>query len=99
VHPIEWMSGAFGPVLVVLAIPAAQGEMSCYLLVGWQAWRTLHEIDIHSGLRSPLTRWVPLWGGMKHHDLRHAKPTRFNYSILLALLDCVFGATMDEKRA
>jgi len=98
VHPIEWMSGALGPVLVVLAVLLLRGEMSGYLLVGWQAWRTLHELDIHSGLRSPLTRWIPLWAGMKHHDLHHAKPTRGNYASSLTLWDRVFGTRIEEAR-
>ena len=96
VHPLEWMAGALGPVLVVLGVLVARGEMSGLLLVGWQAWRTLHELDIHSGLRSPVTRALPLWAGMKHHDLHHAKPTRGNYASSLTIWDRVFATRIDD---
>jgi sterol desaturase/sphingolipid hydroxylase (fatty acid hydroxylase superfamily) len=97
VHPVEWMAGALGPVIVVVALLVLRGEMSGYLLVGWQAWRTLHELDIHSGLRSPLTRCIPFWAGMKHHDLHHAKPTRGNYASSLTLWDRAFGTMIDDR--
>lgn len=98
-HPLEWMAGALGPVIVIGAILAVAGEMSAFVLVGWQAWRTLHELDIHSGLRSPLTRALPLWAGMKHHDLHHAKPTKGNYASSLTLWDRVFGTLILDGAA
>jgi sterol desaturase/sphingolipid hydroxylase (fatty acid hydroxylase superfamily) len=95
-HPVEWMTGALGPAAVIVGTVLLTGEMSAYVLVGWQAWRTLHELDIHSGLRAPLTRHLPLWAGMKHHDLHHAKPTKGNYASSFTLWDRVFGTLIDD---
>lgn len=95
-HPLEWMGGAIGPAIVIIALMLIFGELSAYLLVGWQAWRTLHELDIHSGLRSPLTARLPLWAGMKHHDLHHAKPTKGNYASSFTLWDQVFRTRIEE---
>jgi sterol desaturase/sphingolipid hydroxylase (fatty acid hydroxylase superfamily) len=99
VHPVELMMGTLGPVIVIAATLLVAGEMSAYVLVGWQAWRTLHEIDIHSGLRSPFTAGLPLWAGMKHHDLHHARPTLGNYASSLTLWDRLLGTAIDQGGA
>lgn len=99
VHPAELMLGTLGPVIVIVATLLVAGEMSAFVLVGWQVWRTLHEIDIHSGLRSPLTAALPLWAGMKHHDLHHARPTLGNYASSLTLWDRLLGTAITEGEA
>lgn len=96
-HPLEWSSGALGPVFAITGILLWQGEMSAYVLIGWQSWRVLHELDIHSGLRSPLTARIPLWASMKHHDLHHARPTQGNYASSFTIWDKVFGTCIAEK--
>lgn len=96
VSPAEWMIGAIGPALIVAVILLVQGQMSAWTFVGWQAWRTLHELDIHSGLRAPITRFLPLFAGMRHHDMHHAKPTKGNYASSLTLWDRVFGTLITE---
>lgn len=96
VHPLEWMLGAVGPALIVLGILLVQGQMSAWTFVGWQIWRTVHELDIHSGIRAPITRYIPLFAGMRHHDLHHAKPTKGNYASSLTLWDRVFRTLIVE---
>lgn len=89
-HPIEWMAGAMLPVFVIAGIILIMGSMNAWLLMAWIAFRQLHELDIHSGTKSPIGDWIPLWGKTLHHDLHHAKPNLGNYASTLDLWDRVF---------
>jgi sterol desaturase/sphingolipid hydroxylase (fatty acid hydroxylase superfamily) len=90
VHPLEWMIGSAGPVAGVALVLGIWGEMSAWTFWLWGAFRTLHELDIHSGIRSSWARAIPLYGVMEHHDRHHAKPTLGNYASTLTLWDKVF---------
>ena len=57
-----------------------------YLLV-----RNLHELDIHSGIISPLGKLMPIYAPAEHHDLHHSKPTKGNYASTFELWDRVLG--------
>ena len=90
VHPLEWLGGGIGPAIGIGSIIIIFGEMSAYTLWFWGFWRTLHELDIHSGIASQLGRFVPLFADTTHHDIHHARPTQGNYASSLTLWDKMF---------
>ncbi len=88
VHPYEWMLGYIGPFIGIIAI----GMLSSFSI--WAFWiymviRNLHEIDIHSGFPSLISRWIPFWSESEHHDLHHEKLDG-NYASTFTLWDHVF---------
>lgn len=91
VHPAEWMTGAIGPVAGIIALGWVQGEMNAWIFLAWVALRTTHELDIHSGVRSWMSRALPLLAPTEHHDLHHAKPTLGNYASTFRVWDRVLG--------
>lgn len=86
VHPLEWMIGAVGPFLGVLVL----GEVHIHVFWAFAVWRTFHEIDIHSGFKSPLGKLIPFYGKAEHHDLHHSK-VRCNYSSMFTFWDAILG--------
>ena len=91
VHPVEWMVGAIGPVLLIVAFILVQGQMNAWTFLAWGAIRTLHELDIHSGVRSVLGPRLPLFAPTEHHDLHHAKPNKGNYASTFLAWDKLMG--------
>ena len=86
VHPLEWMSGFIGPFIGILLL----GGVSIYAFWLYLIVRNLHELDIHSGLKSSfLNRLFPFSGTNEHHDLHHAKRDG-NYSSTFTLWDTIF---------
>jgi len=86
VHPLEWMSGFIGPFIGILLL----GGVSIYAFWLYLIVRNLHELDIHSGLKSSfLNRLLPFSGTNEHHDLHHAKRDG-NYSSTFTLWDTIF---------
>ena len=87
VHPLEWMLGAFGPVLGMLGVIAIWGELSVWTFLTYSTFRQFHELNLHSGVRGLLSRHIPLLGKVEHHDLHHAKPLSGNYASATTILD------------
>ena len=86
VHPIEWMSGFIGPFIGILLL----GGISIYTFWLYFIIRNLHELDIHSGLKSSfLNRSFPFSGTNEHHDLHHAKRNG-NYASTFTFWDSLF---------
>lgn len=98
VHPAEWLGGTVGLTVALLGIVQVWGSVSAWVVWAYIALRTLHELDIHSGLRLA-TRHIPLIAPMRHHDLHHARPTRGNYASFLTLWDRLLGTRIDEAPA
>ncbi len=90
-HPAEWMTGSMAPVVAIVGLILVSGSLNAWLLLAWVLFRQVHELDIHSGLKSPLGDWIPLWGNTLHHDQHHAKPNHGNYASTLYFWDLVFG--------
>jgi 4-alpha-methyl-delta7-sterol-4alpha-methyl oxidase len=92
VHPLEWMGGYLGPFIAILLLQ----QTNMYVLWAYVIIRNLHEIDIHSGLRSRIFNKIPLIAPTEHHDLHHAR-LNGNYASTFRLWDWVFGTLMKEK--
>ncbi len=90
VHPVEWMVGSIGPFLGFVTVNAVFGTVPTWTLWAYLLVRNLHELDIHSGMRSFLGPKIPFFGLAEHHDLHHAKPTKGNYASTFTLWDHVF---------
>ena len=94
-HPVEWLSGYAGALVGVLVINAFV-PVDVYAFWLWGLFRSLHELDIHSGVRSAVSRYIPLLAGAEHHDFHHLR-SKGNYSSTLILWDWVFGTTLKRK--
>ena len=90
VHPVEWMVGGIGPFLGLIAVNVVWGSIPAWTLWAYLLVRNLHELDIHSGIRSILPAHVPLYAPAEHHDLHHERPGKGNYASTLLLWDKVF---------
>jgi len=91
VHPIEWMVGTLGPALGFVAVATIWGSIPIWTLWSFAIIRNVHELDIHSGMRSVLGPYIPLYGLTEHHDLHHSKPTKGNFSSTFTFWDRVLG--------
>jgi methylsterol monooxygenase len=94
-HPVEWLSGYAGALVGVLVINAFV-PVDVYAFWLWGLFRSLHELDIHSGVRSAVSKYIPLLAGAEHHDFHHLR-SKGNYSSTLVLWDWVFGTTLKRK--
>ena len=95
VHPLEWMGGAGGIPLGLTLIYWSQGSISVWAFWIFAAWRNLHEVDIHSGLRSRWSHKIPLFGTTEHHDQHHRKKSKGNYSSTFTFWDQMLGTALD----
>jgi len=89
VHPIEWMMGYLGPFLGILVI-SYFGPVSFFSFWAYQIIRNLHELDVHSGLKSKFSKWIPFWGETEHHD-KHHEALNGNYATTFTFWDEIFG--------
>ena len=91
VHPVEWMVGAIGPFLGLVLVQLIWSEVPAWTLWSYLIVRNLHELDIHSGIISPLGKLIPVYAPAEHHDLHHSKPTKGNYASTFELWDRLLG--------
>ena len=92
-HPLEWMGGMPGPFIGILLL----GGVSIYSFWLLLIIRNLHELDIHSGLKSnPLIKYFPFAGTNEHHDLHHSIFDG-NYASSFVFLDKVFKTDIKSK--
>ena len=93
VHPLEWMSGMIGPFLGMYFIGGIAFESYCmYLIV-----RNVHEIHIHSGIKtSSFLKIIPLYGNNEHHDIHHAKRDG-NYASTFTLWDFLLNTKLKNN--
>lgn len=89
VHPIEWIGGTIGLITAFILIANTYGSINAYVLWSYTAYRTLHELDIHSNLRPMLIKYIPFFGNSKDHALHHLHPTG-NYASMFTYLDKIF---------
>ena len=90
VHPIEWMVGSIGPILGLVLVHLTWGIVSIWAFWGYLLVRNLHELNVHSSVRSGIGTVLPLYGLTEHHDLHHSRPNMGNYASTFTLWDRVF---------
>ncbi len=90
VHPLEWLMGLTGVVAGLVSLALIGGGLNVWTFLIYSGLRQLHELHIHSGLKSLAGRFIPFWGTSEHHDRHHEKPTQGNYSATYTLWDLVF---------
>lgn len=93
VHPLEWMSGMIGPFLGMYLIGGISFESYCvYLII-----RNIHEIHIHSGIRTlSIYKLFPLYGTNEHHDIHHSHRDG-NYASTFIIWDLLFKTKLTSK--
>ncbi len=96
-HPVEWLSGYAGAFVGVLVINIF-APVDVYAFWLWGLFRSLHELDIHSGVRSVVCKYIPLLAGAEHHDFHHQR-SKGNYASTLVLWDWLLGTTLKRKGA
>lgn len=89
VHPIEWMIGTIGIVVSVLLIIQIYGQAYAYALWAYSIFRTLHELNIHSSMRSIIFEHVPFFWRVKHYNTHHLRAVE-NYASIFTYLDKIF---------
>ena len=96
VHPLEWVMGSAAPVAGFLVVALPFGALNFWVFLSYAAVRNLHELDIHSGLRSHVQRWIPGLAVTEHHDLHHARPQCGNYGSMYLLWDLLLGTRAER---
>ena len=92
-HPLEWMIGMIGPFIGISLL----GGVSIYSFWLLLIIRNVHELDIHSGLKSNfLIKYFPLSGTNEHHDLHHSILDG-NYASSFTFLDKLFNTEIKTK--
>jgi methylsterol monooxygenase len=89
VHPLEWMGGTVGIAATAALIGFTMGEINCWPFWAFALVRNLHELEIHSGLKSIFSQYIPFNGTTEHHDLHHAK-LKGNYASTFSFWDKLF---------
>jgi sterol desaturase/sphingolipid hydroxylase (fatty acid hydroxylase superfamily) len=96
VHPLEWMLGSTGMSGGMLLIFWLFGDINVYAFWFFAAFRNLHEIEIHSGIKSIVGQYIPFYGTTEHHDYHHSKLTG-NYSSSLTVWDKIFKTNITPR--
>ena len=92
-HPLEWMIGMIGPFIGI----AILGGISIYSFWLLLIIRNIHELDIHSGLKSNfLIKLFPFSGSNEHHDLHHSILDG-NYASSFTFLDKIFKTEIKTR--
>jgi len=95
VHPLEWMLGYIGPFIAIFII-SIFFPVNILAFWAYQLIRNLHELDVHSGFKSVVSKWIPFWGESEHHDLHHEK-LNGNYATTFTIWDNLFNTKIDNE--
>jgi methylsterol monooxygenase len=95
-HPIEALGAAFGLILGVLVLIFITGNANIYVLVAYSFYRTMHELEVHSGFQIIPEKYLGFIGSSKHH-FNHHKYHKGNYASAFTYLDKIFGTEVKEK--
>ena len=96
-HPLEWFLGAIGPFIGLAVIAIFFPQVNIYAFWTMSALRNLHELDIHSGIKSSkIASVIPFYGTTEHHDLHHSR-NKGNYASTFTIWDKVFGTEITDK--
>lgn len=95
VHPFEWMLGIVG-TSIGYAIIFVFMPLNIYSIWIFGILRNLHEVHIHSDLRIPVLKDMPLVSPVEDHDLHHARLDG-NYASTFRIWDRVFKTRFVDK--
>lgn len=94
-HPLEWIGGTPGLIFAYIIIYQIE-PINAYAFWSYSFFRNWHELEIHSGLKSTIGKYIPFYGTVEHHDYHHSK-VHGNYASTLTLWDKIFGTEVGEK--
>ena len=97
VHPLEWMVGALGFSIGLVVCYFSFGAICAYAFWTYAFYRNVHEVHIHSGIRSGLTRFIPFYGTVEHHDDHHTLIDG-NYASTFTIWDKMLGTGVSTKK-
>ena len=89
-HPLEWMLGSLGSFIAFLIL----GGVSLTTILLFLTIRTLHELDIHSGIKSSFYKHIPFAGTNEHHAYHH-KYFLVHFASIFSVWDRVFKTHID----
>ena len=93
-HPLEWLIGLLGPFIAFLII----GGVSFTTMILFLIIKVLHELDIHSGIKSSLYRHLPFAGINEYHAMHH-KYQDVHFASVFSFWDRVFRTHHLSKTA
>jgi len=96
VHPLEWMLGAVGILFGVVVVYIGFGEVNAYAFWAYSFYRNIHEVEIHSGIRSIFAHKIPFFGTTEHHDYHHSL-LKGNYASTFKFWDWLLGTELRTK--
>lgn len=91
-HPLEWMAGSLGVALGLVVISLIM-PLSIYAFWIYGALRNLHEMNLHSGIKSVINPYIPFLKNAEDHDLHHSR-SKGNYASMFNIWDRVFGTVI-----
>ena len=97
VHPLEWMLRAVAIPVGLCTIFLLNGSISVHAFWAFAFWFNIHEIDIHSGLRSSLGHLIPYYCTTEHHDRHHMKG-RGNFASTFTIWDRLLKTATSTAR-
>jgi methylsterol monooxygenase len=98
-HPIEMIVIPIGTFLGFFLLYMYWGYVQIYTLYIYTLVRTLHEQNVHSGIKQiiKLPKSISGYiGGTMEHDLHHSK-IRGNYASMFKIWDRLCGTELDNK--
>lgn len=94
VHPLEWFLGSFGSFIGLGFVLLLWGNVYAWPFWTYVVLRNLHEIEIHSDLRTFIK--IPVLAPTEHHDLHHAR-VKGNYASTFRIWDKVFKTELNAE--
>lgn len=95
-HPVEWLSGYAGAFVGVLLL-FLFAPVNVYAFWLWCIFRSFHELEIHSGVRSNIGKYIPFFATAEHHDYHHLR-SKGNYASTLVLWDWLLGTHLKRTK-
>lgn len=97
-HPLEWMMGAVGVFIACAILYFLLGAVNAYALFLYGFIRTIHEINIHSGLKSWISpHRVLAWiGSSEDHAMHHSK-FKGNYASAFKWWDAICKTSLRDN--
>ena len=89
-HPLEVLFGTIGTFLGIIIL----GGIHKYTFISYTIFRLIHEIEIHSGIKSCMSNYIPYLGRSEEHDSHHLK-LRGNFSSTFTYWDKLYNTYIE----